>query len=499
MRLTACVCAAFSGAAAAQEGGAPARAWSIEPSVSLRLTRTDNHRLQPVKESDTVTEAGAGLRVVGTGGRVRGFLDYSLSGTAYARHSEENDLRHSLTAFGTAELVDGFAFVDAQASYTRQAVSAFGVQTAPTLLDADNQTDTASISVSPRIRGRFAPTVRYEGRASLTSTRAKDTDEGDVDAATAQFAVDGGVSGTPFGWRAQAQHDTSDYRAGRRTFDTRLFAGVSYVISYELKVGVTAGVERTDLRVADGETTNTAGVEAEWRPTERTLVAANVEKRFFGTGHSFQFSHRTPRTVWTLADSRDVSTAGATGRSAFGTNYDLAFNSSEFAAEKDLVQRDIKVRDALRKENLDPNAVPVGGFLAAAATLTRTQSASFALVGVRNTVTVRAARSRSQRVDDLATVNDDLASSSIVKQQGLSLDVAHRLTPTSVISLTAGYQRTRGDLDSQESTLKSIALGWSMPLGARSTVSAGARHATFDSATEPYKENAVFGAIRYAF
>ncbi|NJK42378.1 MAG: TIGR03016 family PEP-CTERM system-associated outer membrane protein, partial [Aquincola sp.] len=335
----------------------------------MRLTGTDNYRLLPVKESDTVTEAGAGLRIVGTRGKVRGFLDYALTGTAYSRHSDENDVRHSLAAFGTAELVDGFAFVDAQASYTRQALSAFGVQTALTRLDADNQTDTASISVSPRLRGRFAPTVRYEGRATVTSTRAKDTSDGDVDAAGVQLLIDGGVEGTALGWRAQARHDVSDYRAGRRTFDSRLLAGVSYVVSYELKVGATAGAERTDLRVQNGDTTNTAGLEAEWRPTERTLVAANVEKRFFGTGHSLQLSHRTASTVWTLADARDVSTAGTTGATAFGTNYDLAFNSTEFAAEKDLVQRDIKVRDALRKENLDPSAVPVQGFLAAAATL----------------------------------------------------------------------------------------------------------------------------------
>jgi uncharacterized protein (PEP-CTERM system associated) len=286
MRLIACVCAAVSGAATAQDGSAPVRAWAIEPSVSLTLTRTDNYELTPVKESDTLTEAGAGLRIIGTGGRVRGFFDYSLLGIAYARHSDENDVRHRLSAAGTAELVDGFAFVDAQASYTRQAVSAFGVQTPRTPLDADNQTDTASISVSPRIRGRLAPTVRYEGRASVSSTRAKDTSEGDVDTAGVLLAIDGGVEGTALGWRAQARHDVSDYRAGRRTFDSRLLAGINYVISYELKVGVTAGAERTDLRVDDGETTSTTGLEAEWRPTERTLVAANVEKGFFGTGHS---------------------------------------------------------------------------------------------------------------------------------------------------------------------------------------------------------------------
>jgi uncharacterized protein (PEP-CTERM system associated) len=500
VRLTACVCAVLSGVAAAQEGAGPVRAWAIEPSVSLRLTGTDNHRLVASKESDTVTEAGAGLRVVGTGGRVRGFLDYALTGIAYARHSDLNDVRHRLTAVSTAELVDGFAFIDAQAGYTRQAVSAFGVQqSASSVLDPANQTDTASVSVSPSLRGRFSPSVRYEARALASATRAKDTAEGDVDSYGALLSLEGGLPGSLLGWKALARHDVTDYVAGRRTFDSRLLAGVNYEITRELRLGATAGAERTDLRVLDGETTSTYGVEAQWTPTERTLLAAVVERRFFGTGHSIQFSHRTPRTAWTVADVRDVSSATpSSGTAAFGSAYDLFFR--QFASvEPDPVKRDAMVRNHLQTNGIDPNAVVVGGFLAAAATLTRTQSASFALAGLLNTVTVRGVRSRSQRVDEVVAVNDDLATSGSVKQQGVWLELAHRLSPTSLLNLVGGWQRSEGDTSTQETTLKSIALTWSGRLGARSTVSAGVRHADFDSLTAPYKENAIYGAIRYAF
>lgn len=496
--LAAALCALLPWPTAAQDAGTPARAWAIEPNVFLRETFTDNYRQLPVKESDAITEAGAGVRITGTGGRIRGFFDYSLTGTAHARHSESNDLRHLLSAAATAELVDGFAFVDARASYARQAVSAFGVQTSTSILDTENQTDVASLSVSPSLRGRIGPSLRYAARASYAATRAKDSDDGDLDVGSAALTLDGGAPGGNLGWKALASHTVTDYQAGRRTFDSRLLAGLSYLFTRELKVGITAGAERTDVQVLDGETTSTAGLEVEWTPTERTLLSGVVEKRYFGTGHSIQFSHRTPRTAWTASVTRDVSTPGASATGGFGSAYDLFFR--QFAStEADPVKRDVLVRTFLRNNNIDPNAVVVGGFLASALTLEQAQSASFALVGVRNTVTLRASRSRSERIDDLAVVADDLSVSDTVTQHGISLDWAYRLTPVSAINVTAGYQRSKGDATTQETTLKTLAVGWAAPFGPRSTVSAGARHAVFDSATAPYKENAIFGAVRFAF
>jgi hypothetical protein len=87
-----------SHAAWAQEATGARRGWTIEPSVSLRQTFTDNQRLQTVKESDSITEGSAGLRIGNTGGIVRGFADYSLTASAYARNDSANELRHFLSA-----------------------------------------------------------------------------------------------------------------------------------------------------------------------------------------------------------------------------------------------------------------------------------------------------------------------------------------------------------------------------------------------------------------
>ncbi len=485
-------------AAIAQDSGGAKRAWAIEPSVSLRETFTDNLRLQSVKESDAITEASAGIRLTGTGGALRGFLDYSLTGSLYARHNDANELRHSLNAAATAEFIDGQGFVDLRASYTQQAISAFGSQSPDPGLSNGNRSDVGSLSISPYLRGRLGGAARYEARLSLQTTRAKDTNASDVDNAAASLHLESGATGSALGWSADATHTVADYRAGRRTFDSRVRGAVTYLFHRELRVGLTAGTERTDIVTANGEPNATWGIQVEWTPTERTSLSASAEKRFFGTAHSLRFAHRTPNTAWALADSRDISTNSTQGSASFGNAYDLFFRQFT-SVEPDAVRRDVLVRSFLQTNGINPNAVLIGGFLASAATLQRTQSLSVAVVGVRNTVSLRASASRSERADKVATVLDDLSTVREVRQRGLTLDWAHHLTPQSTISLTGSYQRSEGDSSSQQTTLKSITATWSTPLGARSSLSAGARHAEFDSSTAPYDENALYAAFRLSF
>ena len=481
----------------AQDPGASPRIWALESNVTLRQTFTDNQRLQTVKESDAITEASAGVRLTGNAGRVRGYFDYTLIGSVYARNGDANDLRHVLNTAGTAELVDGQAFIDLRGSYSRQAISAFGSQSSAPGLTEANQSDVASLSISPHLRGRLGSFARYAARLSHDVTRAKGSDAGDSENSAASLSLDGGASGSPLAWTADASHNISDFRAGRRTYDSRARLGLSYLLTRELKLGVNAGTERTDVRIRDGESNATYGVLAEWTPTERTLLSANLEKRYFGTAHALRFSHRTPNTVWSLSDSREVSSTSAQGSAGFGSAYDLYFR--QFAStEPDAVKRDALVRNFLQTNGINPNAVVVGGFLASAATLDRSQTASLGIVGVRNTVTVQLSSRRSERADKVATVLDDLSATQVVRQRGLSLDWAYRLTPQSTITLGGAYQRSEGDLATQETTFKTVTATWTSTLGPRSSVVAGARHSAFEGTT-PYDENAVFAAFRLSF
>lgn len=484
--------------ALAQDAGNAAHAWIIEPSVALRQTFTDNQTLQSVKESDSITEASAGVRLTGNSRILRGFLDYSLTGSAYAKNSAANALDHVLNANAIAEVIDGQAFVDLRASYLKQAISAFGSQSPEQRLTERNTADFARVFISPYVRGRVGSTTRYEARLSREVARAKGTDLGDAENSAASLHFDGLASGSALGWSADATHDVSNYRAGRRTFDSRARVGLTYAVTNEVKLGLGVGTERTDLVTIDGKSTPTYAAQAEWTPTERTSLSANVEKRFFGPAHVLRFLHRTRNTVWTVSDSRDISDRATQGNAGLGNVYDLFFRQYA-SVEPDVVKRDVLVRNLLRTSGVDPNAVVVGGFLSSAATLQRMQSASLAIVGVRNTITVLLSSGRNERADKVATVLDDLSTTRAVRERGLSLDWAYRLTPQSSINLTASYRSSDGDLASQQTTLKAVRAAWTSTLGLNSIVNIGARHVIFDSPTTPYDENALFASFRWLF
>ena len=484
--------------ASAQDAGGAKRTWTIEPSVSLRESFTDNQRLQTVKEADAITEANASVYVTGTAGALRGHLDYSITGSVYARHRAANEIRHFLNGSAIAEIIDGQGFVDLRANYSPHAISAFGNQSPDSGLSSSNRSDVGSLSISPYLRGRLGSVARYEARVSYDTTRATGTDASDVDNTFASLNVGSASSGSPLGWSASATHSIADYRAGRRTFDSRLRAGLNYVLNRELKLGVSAGQERTDMITLGGESNATWGVQGEWTPTERTSLVADAEKRFFGTAHSLRFSHRTPRTAWTVSDSRNISTSNSQGVGAFGSAYDLFFR--QFASiEPDAVRRDVLVRLFMLANGINPNAVVISGFLSSAATLQRTQLASFALVGVRNTVTFQISRGSSERADKRTTAFDDLSNVRDVRQSGLSLDWSHRLTAQATLSLTGSYQRSDSTSSAVQTTLKSVIATWNATWGPHSTLTAGARRAVFDSTSAPYDENAVFASFRLSF
>ena len=147
--------------------------------------------------------------------------------------------------------------------------------------------------------------------------------------------------------------------------------------------------------------------------------------------------------MWTFTDTRDVSTGRFQADASIGTPYDLYFR--QFAStEPDPVRRDVLVRNFLQANGIDPNSTVISQFLTSAPTLQRTQELSFALVGLRNTLTFRASQSKTRRLDTVSPVVDDLAVADHVRQRGLAVDLAHRLTSVAVLTLTGSYQKTTG-------------------------------------------------------
>jgi uncharacterized protein (PEP-CTERM system associated) len=155
------------------------------------------------------------------------------------------------------------------------------------------------------------------------------------------------------------------------------------------------------------------------------------------------------------------------------------------------------VNGFLQANGIPPSAQLPTGSLASASTLERRQEFSFAILGIRDTVTLVALQTETRRLDTVVAIDDDFANSNVVQQRGVTTTWSHRLTPQSALNLVASYVRTRGSINSPTTNLHTIGLNWSSQLGPRSSVVLGARHAIFKDVVAPYTESALIAFLNY--
>jgi uncharacterized protein (PEP-CTERM system associated) len=483
--------------AAPPDGGA--RGFSVASSVSVTETLTDNGRLSSTdKQSDLVSQVTPAVHIASTGGRVRGFLDYSLSGLLYARSSEANELQNTLNSSVNVEAIENWAFIDASAIISQQSISAYGTQSDSTLINS-NRTEVRTFTVSPFVKGRLAGSADYEARLTQSWTRNSTTEEANYNSSLAALQLTGDSGLRVVSWSADTSFQVYDYTVGRRTEDDRIRAALHFTVNPALRLSLSGGVESSNISTIQKETNPTPGAGIEWSPTERTHLSGLYEKRFFGSSHALTFEHRTPRTVLSFSDTQDIETGfGQPAAGQLGTAYNLFF--TQFASvQPDPILRANLVDQFLQANGIAPTAQVFSGSLAAAPTRQRRQNLSFAFVGLRDTATISGSQTRGISIDPLSTAVDDFANNNLVRQRGLSLGLAHRMTPVAALNLFASVDKTSGSTASQSTTLRSVRLYWTDQFGPRGDYSLGIRHSTFSSPTSPYTETGVTGTIGMRF
>jgi uncharacterized protein (PEP-CTERM system associated) len=492
-----------SAGAYAQESGSDSglrRAVSIVPRVSVTETLTDNVRLSSVdKQADLITEISPGIRISSEGRRLKGYFDYSLSKIAYAQSSSSSQFQQALNTFGTLEAVDNWAYLDFSGSISQQAISAFGTQSIDNTSVNSNRAEVSSYRISPYVRGRLGDLASYEARYSRAGTNSDSAVASDVKTTDGVLKISGDSAFRNLGWSADASQQTIDYSAGRPTEADLLNLGLSYVITPQLRVSGRAGREANNYTSVDKKSYGTSGFGVNWSPSAMTTLSASRDHRSFGDAHSLSFEHRTARTAWKFTDSKDILvTPSQTGIASLGSIYDLLYR--QFASiEPNPAARAQLVNAFLQANGVSPNATAISNFLTSAVSLEHRQDLSFALLGVRDTITFIATRSESSRLDTLSTAVDDLTKSSLVRQRGFSVNYAHRLTPDYSLGVLASQQNISGVSSLQDATLRLLNFNVTGKVGKQATVSVGVRHVVYNSSTAPYVENAVIGTLIVQF
>ena len=483
-----------------RSAGAGQRQNILQPRASITESFSNNvelSRTQP--RSDALTKLAAGVSFQSNAGRIRGLLDYELTGLLYARNSELNTYQNALRANLGADLIENRARVDVQAGITQSALSAFGVQPGTSGLPSSNVTELRSLSITPSFVGPLGPAVQYKAGLTYSLSDARGTTAGDTTGNYAFMQLSPSSPGV-IQWTVDMSSMHTNFKAGRKTANTRLYGTLSRNIdALDLQVKASAGLEFSDINAFERARYQNWGIGATWMPSPRTKVVAQLDQRFFGNGHVLSFEHRTALTTWTFSDTRSLRSSGnGTATGGQGTTFDLYF--AQFAAiEPDRAKRTDLVNSFLKANGLSAGAGSSSGFLRSSETVVRAQNASVAYRGLRGAAVLTYVRSVNVPVGGVLLPGDDFINTSSIVTDTASMSLSHRLTPMSSANLIIRYNQSRGDQPQQQSSQREINLQYLASLNERSNLTVGARRAVYNTFQSPYNESAVFATYGIRF
>lgn len=477
--------------------------WLIVPSISVMETYTDNVTLAPSgrEESDFITSVMPSLRVEGNSARAKLSLNYRRQQLLYAGDSDRNSGQNFLNAAGTLEAVERLLYIDAGASITQQAISAFGSQPTVTENVDRNRAETATYYVSPYVRGRFGSAAEYTLRYKRTMTNSSVNAFSDSDINDFTGAVRSISRGTLFGWALDANKSTTHFDT-RRSIELRLLRGtLFYHYDPELTFLAIAGHESNNYASPSMEDKATYGAGFEWTPSPRTRAAGTAERRFFGDSHDFTLTHRTPLSSWQYSDRRMVTVLpNQLALTSPGTAFDLLFNAltSRFP---DPIARAQEVERLLQQTGTPANLGLQTGFLTTRAFVEQVRQASVAMLGVRNTITFTATMSQREGIGAAGGTPDDFTLSPEIDTRSLSISWAHKLSAVTSANVIASHIQSKGaagtNLETEQNTVRLL---FTHRFGPRTSGTLGLRYVRFDGTTgQEYTERAVTASVSTTF
>lgn len=495
-------------------GDGTGRAFSIKPRISLSETWSDNVSLvrnpNGTKESGFITELAPGVHIDARTARLKAYFDYTLRGQFYTTPPGYSRTQNQLNTFGTLEAVSEWLFLDFSGVIAQQAISAFGTQSPGTSNINSNSTETSTYRVSPYIRGQLAGLADYLLRYNYSTTQASAANVSDIEISEWMGQLRGSTPFQNLRWSVDATKQTADYSRGRQTDSERLYGSATYTIIPQFRLTASGGQEANNYASPDKLTHTTYGYGFDWNPTERTQISGFKEKRFFGDGHRYNFSHRFPLSSISFSDTRDVSVLPNQFTTVgMGTIFDLfkQICSQRYSSQySNPVQLDAVANLCATQElflrGIPGNTQVTSSFLSSRATIQRRQQLALAMQGARNTLTLMFNRNENQSILASDSVSDDFFANNInsIKQRGVTVNFSHQLTGQSNATMMASRQDSSGAGSTIQKVTTTMYQGSLISkLGPYTTGSLTVRHTKFDTVGSPYTENAVIGTLSFIY
>lgn len=470
---------------------------NFEPRVTVQHTVTNNAQLNNKNLSDQVTEVMPGFSLIGDTARFKGFVDYTLRAANYARDTASDKIWHSLFAKGTVEAVESHAFVDFDARATLQPISAFGPSGGNNPANA-NLTQTTSYRISPYLRGHLDNGLNYEARYGITDTSYDTAARTDVSMHDWLLHFGRQPAGQLLSWGVDATQQNADYSSGRNIDTTSLRGNLGYMPISQLRLMAIGGFESTNQISPTRESNNIFGFGFDWRPSDRTSIYFEREKRYFGESHNAVAQYRTARTVWRYTDKRAVVNGLDAQRGSLGSLFDL-LDGFYTRTEPNAIRRMQLVQAEIARMGLPADTQIFQDFLTSSSTLQRMQQLSLALLGQRSTLTMLAMRSDTRLLQNSLQLGDDFNNDRNIRQRGWSLTLGHRLTPNSSITASFGETRSIGSDSGLKTRTRPFVLGWNFLAARHTNVGIQMRRVLSDGNVSRYGESAITGFIAHRF
>jgi uncharacterized protein (PEP-CTERM system associated) len=474
------------------------RGWRLVPTLGVEETYTRaTRRTVDDPRGEFTTRVTPGLQLTGQSSRIKATLLYSVNISDYSQHSSARSIENTLAGQATAELVPNWVFTEVQASIGQQAASAYGEQTlADSTRASSNRTEVGTLTIQPYMRGTLAGLAAYELRLTSSTTQVRRSADGDSNTLGGRFSLGSLSQQARFGWTLSGSNEKVDYKMGATVESDRLNAAVFASPDTDLRLTLSAGREYSNATQTDRRTTNNVGLGLRWTPGERTRVELSRERRYYGQSHSYLFEHRMRRSALHYIDTESASTDNLTGPNTGRQVTWYALLDAELTAlYPDPAQRQQQVLAQLSARGLNANGLTSSGSITSAPTVQHRRELGLTITGVRDTINLLAFTNSQNRIDSTTTAPDDANS----RQNGWTLILTHRLTPTAGLNLSASGQRTLGTEFKAGNDLKSISATWSDQVSRTSSASLSMRYSRFDSTIDPYREAALTASVSTRF
>lgn len=490
----------------------PARAesWQVTTGVSVRGIESDNVRLASPgnEESGFILQTTPSVSVRRNAGRIKLNGDLQLQSYNYAGVDASSRIAPTLSAQGSAELVDNLFFMDMSAQVRQQNTSALR-QSVDNALPSGDQAELRTFRLSPYLRGRFANNVAWMLRydASRTSSSASTN----LATNTTQNDFSGNLSGgtgiVGLSWSLNASDRNSNYDAARSNTNGSTYRGsLQYVFNPQWSVTARAGHERNTV-LASGASGPTEGVGVQWNPSPRTSLGADYDHRSFGNSYAYHASYRTARTGLSVSLTRNITNLSDEILSIQpGSASDVFFSlyNGFFGSVQDLNQRALDVFNFMQSIGLIQNgqafslADPLN-FLTSRTFLERRLQVTFSYVGARNSLIVSGFKSQRQDVSSGFLTVDNLSSGLGLDSSTLSVNLGHQLTPITSTNLTMTTSKGASVIGgSASSTQHRYDLSLNTRLGPKTSGNVALRHVTLNGSSR-YTENALTATLGITF